>query len=82
MAKVASDFQKPDGLTVVKEEEVEKFLEPLPVRKLLWVGRKTEAKLKELGVNTIGDLARYDPTALSSMFGVDGFADASDGKGH
>ncbi len=72
VAKVASDFQKPDGLTVVKEEEVEKFLVPLPVRKLLWVGRKTEAKLKELGVNTIGDLARYDPTALSSMFGVAG----------
>jgi DNA polymerase IV (DinB-like DNA polymerase) len=72
VAKVASDFQKPDGLTIVKEKEVEKFLEPLPVRKLLWVGRKTEAKLKELGVNTIGDLARYDPTALSSMFGVMG----------
>ena len=72
VAKIASDFQKPDGLTIVKEEEVEKFLEPLPVRKLLWVGRKTEAKLKELGVNTIGDLARYDPTALSSMFGVMG----------
>ena len=46
---------------------------PLPVRKLLWVGRKTEAKLKALGVNTIGDLARYDPTALSSMFGVMGW---------
>jgi DNA polymerase IV (DinB-like DNA polymerase) len=73
VAKVASDFQKPDGLTVVKEEDVAKFLEPLPVRKLLWVGRKTEAKLKELGVNTIGDLARYDPSALTSMFGVMGF---------
>jgi len=72
VAKVASDFQKPDGLTIVKEEEVEKFLEPLPVRKLLWVGRKTEAKLKEMGVNTIGDLASCDPTALSSMFGVMG----------
>ncbi len=72
VAKVASDLQKPDGLTVVKEEDAEKFFEPLPVRKLLWVGRKTEAKLKALGVNTIGDLARYDPTALSSMFGVMG----------
>jgi DNA polymerase IV (DinB-like DNA polymerase) len=72
VAKVASDFQKPDGLTIVKEEEVEKFLEPLPVRKLLWVGRKTEAKLKEFGVNTIGDLARFDPSALTSMFGVAG----------
>ncbi len=72
VAKVASDFQKPDGLTVVKEEDAQRFLEPLAVRKLLWVGRKTEAKLKALGVNTIGDLARYDPTALSSMFGVMG----------
>jgi len=72
IAKIASDFQKPDGLTIVREEEVEKFLVPLPVRKLLWVGRKTEAKLKALGVNTIGDLARYDPSALTSMFGVMG----------
>ncbi len=72
VAKVASDFRKPDGLTIVKETEVENFLAPLPVRKLLWVGRKTEAKLKRLGVETIGDLARYDPTALSSMFGVMG----------
>ena len=72
IAKVASDFQKPDGLTVVREEEAELFLAPLPVRKLLWVGRKTEAKLKALGVNTIGDLARYDPTALTSLFGVMG----------
>ena len=73
VAKVASDFQKPDGLTVVRDEEVEVFLAPLPVRKLLWVGRKTEAKLKELGVNTIGDLAKYDASALTSMFGVMGW---------
>lgn len=72
IAKVASDFQKPDGLTVVKEEDAQKFLDPLPVRKLLWVGKKTEPKLKALGINTIGDLARYDPTVLSSMFGVMG----------
>jgi DNA polymerase IV (DinB-like DNA polymerase) len=72
VAKVASDFQKPDGLTIVKEDEAEKFLDPLPVSKLLWVGRKTEAKLKALGINTIGDLARYEPSALTSMFGVMG----------
>jgi DNA polymerase IV (DinB-like DNA polymerase) len=71
-AKIASDFQKPDGLTIVKEGEVERFLEPLPVRKLLWVGRKTEAKLKTLGINTIGDLARYDPSVLTETFGVMG----------
>jgi DNA polymerase IV (archaeal DinB-like DNA polymerase) len=72
IAKVARDFQKPDGLTVVREEEAEVFLSPLPVRKLLWVGRKTEAKLKALGVNTIGDLARYDASALLGIFGVMG----------
>src|SRR3990170_2436688 len=72
IAKMASDFQKPDGLTVVKEDEVEQFLAPLPVRKLLWVGRKTEAKLKGIGVNTIGDLASFDPAVLSEMFGVMG----------
>jgi DNA polymerase IV (DinB-like DNA polymerase) len=72
IAKTASDYQKPDGLTLVKENEAEAFLAPLPVRKLLWVGRKTEAKLKEMGINTIGDLARYDPTALTEKFGVMG----------
>ncbi|MGB9959814.1 MAG: DNA polymerase IV [Candidatus Bathyarchaeales archaeon] len=72
VAKVASDQQKPNGLTVVKPEEVEKFLAPLPVRKLLWVGRKTEQKLQAMGIKTIGDLARYDPTVLVETFGVMG----------
>jgi DNA polymerase IV (DinB-like DNA polymerase) len=72
VAKIASDYQKPDGLTVVKAEDVEKFLSPLPVRKLLWVGRKTEERLKTLGVNTIGDLAHFDPAVLTEMFGVAG----------
>jgi DNA polymerase IV (archaeal DinB-like DNA polymerase) len=73
IAKVASDFQKPDGLTVVREEEAELFLAPLPVRKLLWVGRKTEAKLKAVDVNTIGELAKYDASTLTAMFGVMGW---------
>ena len=72
VAKIASDYQKPDGLTIINEAEVEGFLAPMPARKLLWVGRKTEAKLKEMGVNTIGDLASFDPTVLSSVFGVVG----------
>jgi len=72
IAKIASDFQKPDGLTIVKEDEAEKFLAPLPVRKLLWVGRKTEQKLKGLGIKTIDDLAHYDPTVLVETFGVVG----------
>jgi DNA polymerase IV (DinB-like DNA polymerase) len=69
VAKIASDFQKPNGLTVVKEEDVEKFLAPLPVRKLLWVGRKTGQKLENMGVGTIGDLARCDATVLTDAFG-------------
>jgi DNA polymerase IV (DinB-like DNA polymerase) len=72
VAKVASDFEKPDGLTLVNEDKVEEFLTPLPVRKLLWVGRKTEAKLKKMGVNTIGDLAHYNPVRLVEAFGVIG----------
>jgi DNA polymerase IV (DinB-like DNA polymerase) len=72
VAKIASDFQKPDGLTIVKQEEAENFLAQLPVRKLLWVGRKTEQKLKAVGINTIGDLARYDPTVLAETLGVMG----------
>lgn len=72
VAKIASDFKKPDGLTIVKENEAQRFLAPLPVRKLLWVGRKTEQKLKTLGIKTIGDLAHYDPTVLTDTFGVMG----------
>jgi DNA polymerase IV (DinB-like DNA polymerase) len=72
IAKIASDIQKPDGLTTVKEDQVQAFLAPLPARKLLWVGRKTEAKLKTIGITTIGDLARYDPTVLAETFGVMG----------
>ena len=58
MAKIASDFQKPDGLTIVREEDAEKFLNPLPVRKLLGVGKKTGQILENMGVKTISDLAQ------------------------
>ncbi len=72
VAKIASDFHKPDGLTIVKEEDTQAFLAPLPVRKLLWVGKKTEQKLKPLGVTTVEELARLDPTILTEIFGVIG----------
>jgi DNA polymerase IV (DinB-like DNA polymerase) len=72
VAKIASDYKKPDGLTIVKDQEAEAFLEPLPVRKLLWVGRKTEQKLASIGVKTIGELAHSDPTMLAETFGVAG----------
>ncbi len=72
VAKIASDFEKPDGLTVVEEKAVQDFLAPLPVRKLLWVGKKTERKLNEMGIRTISDLASYDVSVLTEKFGVMG----------
>jgi len=72
VAKIASDFQKPDGLTVVEEKDVKTFLTPLDIDKLLWVGKKTARKLNKLGIKTIGDLANYDPSVLVEKFGVIG----------
>jgi len=70
VAKIASDIQKPDGLTVVEEKDVKAFLEPLDIDRLLWVGKKTARKLNALGIKTIGDLASYDPSILVEKFGV------------
>jgi DNA polymerase IV (DinB-like DNA polymerase) len=72
LAKIASDFEKPDGLTVVKAEDAKVFLAPLLVRKLLWVGKKTESRLNMMGIRTIGDLANYDATVLAEKFGSGG----------
>ena len=72
VAKIASDFEKPDGLTIVKKENAKAFLAPLRVRKLLWVGRKTEEKLNKLGITTIGDLANYNASILVEKLGVSG----------
>jgi DNA polymerase IV (DinB-like DNA polymerase) len=69
VAKIASDMQKPDGLTMVKPEDAECFLAPLPVNRLVGVGRKFTVKMAELGVKTIGDLARYDVQKLVEIFG-------------
>jgi DNA polymerase IV (DinB-like DNA polymerase) len=69
VAKIACDSQKPDGLTVVKPEEVTFFLAPLPVDRLIGVGRKTAAKMELLVIRTIGDLARFDVQRLVEVFG-------------
>jgi len=69
VAKIAADVQKPDGLTLVRPEEVQSFLSPLPVRRLVGVGRKTEKKLETLGVRTVGQLARFDVQNLIEVFG-------------
>ena len=70
LAKLASDFKKPDGLTVIPETGKATFLRPLPVRSLHGVGRVTEGLLQDVGINTIGDLQDYggDLRALVGSF--------------
>jgi DNA polymerase-4 len=69
VAKIASDFQKPDGLTVVRPDQVESFLAPLPVRRLHGVGPATERALAEMGIATVADLRRRTPEELERRFG-------------
>jgi len=69
IAKIASDVRKPDGLTVVREEEAEAFLEPLSVRKLPGIGPKTEAALNRMGVRTVRDLKTLSREKLREIFG-------------
>jgi DNA polymerase IV (archaeal DinB-like DNA polymerase) len=70
VAKIASDFRKPYGLTVVKQEDVQDFLFPLDVRKIPGVGPKTEQALKELNIQTVRDLASAKPEMLTRLFGT------------
>jgi DNA polymerase-4 len=70
-AKIATDFGKPDGLTVVPAGRVAEFLAPLPVGRLWGVGPATEAALRPLGVARIGDLARLPEAALASCLGAE-----------
>ena len=69
IAKIASDFKKPDGLTVVAPEKVMDFLAPLNVRRLSGVGRKNEEILHKMGIKTIGQLAGFDEGMLTDTFG-------------
>jgi DNA polymerase IV (DinB-like DNA polymerase) len=69
IAKIASDFNKPDGLTVVPAGEAEAFLAPLPVRKIPGIGPKSEASLAKLGLKLVQDLKRFTPEELQGMFG-------------
>jgi DNA polymerase IV (DinB-like DNA polymerase) len=73
IAKIASDFVKPDGLTVVEKEHAREFLAPLPVEKIPGVGPKTTALLKQRGIETIQQLARCDVQELVTQFGKYGW---------
>jgi DNA polymerase-4 len=72
VAKIASDYHKPHGITVVPPGEEAAFLAPLPVRRLWGVGEVTARTLARLGLETIGDLAGVAPERLCQMFGVHG----------
>ncbi|MCH8872921.1 DNA polymerase IV [candidate division KSB1 bacterium] len=74
LAKVASDLEKPDGFVVVKEGEEKEFLKSLPISRLWGVGKKTEAALKQMDIETIGQIAHMPEQDLSRRFGKWGSA--------
>src|SRR5437773_116797 len=69
LAKIASDWKKPDGLFVIRPTQIEAFLLPLPVRKIPGVGKATEAVMTDMGVATVGDLQRFSEDELVARFG-------------
>lgn len=69
LAKIASDWNKPDGLWVIRPQQALDFLTPLPVGKLHGVGKVMEAKLAQLGIGTVGDLRSYGEEPLQQRFG-------------
>ena len=72
VAKIASDLEKPRGLTVVYPGTEARFLAPLPVRKMSGIGPSTERRLEELGIRTLGQLSRANPDEMERIFGVGG----------
>lgn len=72
VAKIASDFKKPNGLTIVLLDEIQNFLDPLPVTKLFGVGKKTYESLQKLGIHSVRDLRNYPDSYLESKFGEAG----------
>lgn len=72
LAKMASDFEKPDKVHTLYENEIESKMWTLPAQELFMVGRKSIGKLQKLGIKTIGDVAKYDKNALIKSFGKHG----------
>ncbi|ADW67878.1 DNA polymerase IV [Granulicella tundricola] len=69
LAKIASDWKKPDGLFVIQPHEVQGFLMPLPVGRIPGVGKVTEERMKSVGIATVGDLHAMDHPTLEQHFG-------------
>src|SRR5262249_10093192 len=72
LAKLASDFGKPDGCVILPPDKVQAFLTPLPVGRLWGVGAKGERRLHDLGVRTVGDLAALPERTMVEHFGDSG----------
>jgi DNA polymerase IV (DinB-like DNA polymerase) len=72
IAKIASGMHKPDGLTVVREDEAESFLAPLSVRAIPGIGPKTEAELAKDGIRLVKDLKRFTVEQMQALFGKRG----------
>ncbi len=72
MAKLASDMKKPDGLTIIRPEEVPLVLERMPVKELCGIGSKTARQLALYGINTCGELGRFPVDILRKRFGIVG----------
>jgi DNA polymerase-4 len=69
LAKIASDWRKPDGLFVIQPKDIDTFLPPLPVGSIPGVGRVTEARLKQIGIQSIGELRAFELPTLEVQFG-------------
>ena len=69
LAKMASEINKPNGICVLYEKDIETQIWPLPCRKINGIGPKTDERLGKLGIKLIGELANYDPQLLISHFG-------------
>jgi DNA polymerase IV len=69
LAKIASDWKKPNGLFVIQPHEVQRFLLPLPVGRIPGVGQVTESRMKAVGIATIGDLHAFELPTLEKHFG-------------
>ena len=72
LAKVASDINKPDGITVITPEMADEFIEKLPIRKFFGVGKVTEEKMLNIGIKTGADLKKYQKEQLIQIFGKSG----------
>jgi DNA polymerase-4 len=72
LAKIASDWRKPDGLFVIQPGDVDSFLAPLPVGRIPGVGKVTEKNLENLGIRTIADLRQLEAPTLEANFGRHG----------